>query len=284
MLKVDRKGGIAVVVLKYMKVLSAFIIIVALCFVNNVKAEISEDEYAELREIFSEARLSIMSDAEKEELVNGNLTIDEKIYQITKTVNDTYTYSEIDSDLYETLMDNYNNGITPMDAYHETSYKRIQIIDNYIGGNTHSILVYTQWLVTPATKSYDVTAMRIDGGYIVDGTQDGTQTFWKNGEYDYVDYSWNGTNIRKSDNGFGISMNLVDGASYFETDISANVISTSQNSVAYGTYQHAVTDVSLSQSQSYTISHNGLGDVLNFATSVHNYYDRMAGVSISLAQ
>ena len=123
MLKVDRKGGIAVVVLKYMKVLSAFIIIVALCFVNNVKAEISEDEYAELREIFSEARLSIMSDAEKEELVNGNLTINEKIYQVTKTVNDTYTYSEIDSDLYETLMDNYNNGITTMDAYHETSYK-----------------------------------------------------------------------------------------------------------------------------------------------------------------
>ena len=79
-------------------------------------------------------------------------------------------------------------------------------------------------------------------------------------------------------------MNLVDGASYFETDISANVISTSQNAVAYGTYQHAVTDVSLSQSQSYTISHNGLGDVVNFASSVYNLYDGMAGVSITLQQ
>ena len=77
-------------------------------------------------------------------------------------------------------------------------------------------------------------------------------------------------------------MNLVNGASYFETDISANVISTSQNAVAYGTYQHAVTDVTLDQSQSYTISHNGLGRVLNFTNSVYNLYDGMTGVSISL--
>ena len=265
-----------------MKVFGAFIVIVTLCFITNVNAAISDEEYAELREIFSEARLSIMSDDEKEELVNGDLTVSKKLYQVTETVNGTFNYSELDPDLYETLMENYINGISTLDATHETTYKRITIIDNYIGGSTHSVLVYTQWLVTPATKSFDVTAMRVDGGYVVDGTQDGTQVYWKDGAYDYVDYSWNGTNIRKTDNGFGISMNLVNGASYFETDISANVITTSSDAVAYGTYQHAVTDVTLNQSQSYTISHNGLGGVLNFTNSVYNYYDRMAGVSISL--
>lgn len=267
-----------------MKVVFTFIIIGTLCYVGNANAAISEEEYAELREIFSEARLSLMSDEEKEELVNSDLTVNEKIYQVTESVNGTFTYSEVDPDMVDQIKENFDNGITTYDTYHETSYKRIQIIDTYIGGNSHDVMVYTQWLVTPATKSYDVTAMRIDGGYVVEGTQDGTQLYWKNGAYDYVDYSYNGTNIRKADNGFGISMNLVDGASYFETDISANVISTSQNAVAYGTYQHAVTDVSLSQSQSYTISHNGLGDVLNFASSVYNYYDRMAGVSITLQQ
>ena len=267
-----------------MKVVLTFIIIGTLCYVGNANAAISEEEYAELREIFSEARLSLMSDEEKEELVNSDLTVNEKIYQVTESVNGTFTYSEVDPDMVDQIKENFDNGITTYDTYHETSYKRIQIIDTYIGGNSHDVMVYTQWLVTPATKSYDVTAMRIDGGYVVEGTQDGTQLYWKNGAYDYVDYSYNGTNIRKADNGFGISMNLVNGASYFETDISANVISTSQNAVAYGTYQHAVTDVSLSQSQSYTISHNGLGDVLNFASSVYNYYDRMAGVSITLQQ
>ena len=265
-----------------MKVTATFIIVVTLCFVTNVNAAISEEDYASLREIFSEARLSIMSDAEKEELVNGDLTYSEKVYQVTETVNGTFIYSEVDPEIADLIEEDFRNGVVTYDATHETSYKRITIIDNYINNNSHDVMVYTQWLVTPATKSFDVTAMRIDGGYVVEGTQDGTQLYWKDGSYSHVTYAWNGTNIRKLDNGFGISMNLVNGASYFETDISANVISTSQNAVAYGTYQHAVTDVTLDQSQSYTISHNGLGRVLNFTNSVYNLYDGMTGVSISL--
>lgn len=265
-----------------MKVVATFIIIGTLCFVNNVKATISEDDETFLRSIFSEARLNIMSEEEKEELVNGDLKVNEKIYQVTQTLNGTFTYSEVDPETAELIKENFNNGVSTYDAYHETTYKRITIIGDHIGGNTYDVMVYTQWLVTPATKSFDVTAMRVDGGYVVDGTQDGTQVYWKDGAYDYVDYSWNGTNIRKIDNGFGISMNLVNGASYFETDISANVITTSSNAEAFGTYQHAVTDVTLNQSQSYTISHNGLGGVVNFTNSVYNLYDGMAGVSISL--
>ena len=268
--------------MKYMKVLSTFIIIGALCFISNVKAEVSEEDYARLREIFSEARLSIMTDEEKETLINGDLTVEEKIYEVTETVNGTFNYSEVSPDDIDEVLENFNNGVSTYDASHQTSYKRIQIIDNYIGGSTHNVIVYTQWLVTPATKSYDVTAMRIDGGYVVEGTQDGTQTYWANGAYGYVEYSPNGTNIRKADNGFGISMNLVNDASYFETDISANVIATSSSATAYGTYQHAVTDVTLDESQSYTISHNGFGEVLNFATGIRGSYDRMAGVSIAL--
>ena len=268
--------------MKYMKVLSTFIIIGALCFTSNVKAEVSEEEYTKLRSMFSEARLSIMTDEEKELLASDNTTVEEKIYEVTETVNGTFNYSEVDPNDIDEVLENFNNGVSTYDAYHETSYKRIQIFDSYIGGSTHSVMVYTQWLVTPATKSYDVTAMRIDGGYVVEGTQDGTQTYWANGAYRYVDYSYNGTNIRKADNGFGISMNLVNDASYFETDISADVIATSSSATAYGTYQHAVTNVSLSQSQSYNISHNGFGDVLNFATGVEGYYDGMAGVSIAL--
>ena len=267
--------------MKYMKVLSAFIIIGALCFISNVKAEVSEEEYAKLRSMFSEARLSIMTDEEKELLASDNTTVEEKIYEVTETANGTFNYSEVDPDNIDEVLEDFNNGVSAYAASYQTSYKRIQIFDSS-SGNGHRIMVYTQWLVTPATKSFDVTAMRIDGGYVVDGTQDGTQGYWANGEYGYVSYSPNGTNIRKADNGFGISMNLVNDASYFETDISANVIATSSSATAYGTYQHAVTDVSLSASQSYTISHNGFGDVLNFATGVQNYYDGMAGVSIAL--
>ena len=133
------------------------------------------------------------------------------------------------------------------------------------------------------TQSFDVTAMRIADGYVVDGSQVGNQMYIKNGTVGLVNYSPNGTNIRKTDNGFGISMNLVNGGTEFETDISATVKATSEYAMAYGTYQHAVTDVSLDESQSYTISHNGFGGVLNFATGVQNKYDRMNGISISLS-
>lgn len=271
--------------LKYLKYFSLTFVIATLCLITNVKASISDEDYARLREIFSEYRLSIMSDEELERLANGELKVQEKLYQWTESINGTMTYVEVDPDLYveinpENSASNYSTSIGT--TYYESNYKRIQIIDNYISNNLHYVMVYTQWLVTPATKSFDVTAMRFEDATIVEGSQDGTQTYWANGEYDFITYSPNGTNIRKQSNGFGISMNLVNDASYFETDISADIKASNSNATVYGTYQHAVTNVTLEQSHSYNISHNGFGSVLNFATGVRGYYDGMQGVYVEL--
>lgn len=271
--------------LKYLKYFSLTFVIATLCLITNVKASISDGDYARLREIFSEYRLSIMSDEELERLANGELNVQEKLYQWTESINGTMTYTEVDPDLYveinpENNPTSYSSSIGT--TYYESNYKRIQIIDDYITNNLHNVMVYTQWLVTPATKSFDVTAMRVEDATVVEGTQDGTQTYWANGEYDFITYSPNGTNIRKQSNGFGISMNLVNDASYFETDISADIKASNSNATVYGTYQHAVTNVTLEQSHSYNISHNGFGSVLNFATGVQNYYDGMQGVYVEL--
>lgn len=271
--------------LKYLKYFSLTFVIATLCLITNVKASISDEDYARLREIFSEYRLSIMSDEELERLANGELNVQEKLYQWTESINGTMTYTEVDPDLYveinpENNPTSYSSSIGT--TYYESNYKRIQIIDDYITNNLHNVMVYTQWLVTPATKSFDVTAMRFEDATIVEGSQDGTQTYWANGEYDFITYSPNGTNIRKQSNGFGISMNLVNDASYFETDISADIRATGDDATVYGTYQHAVTNVTLEQSHSYNISHNGFGSVLNFATGVRGYYDGMQGVYVEL--
>lgn len=262
------------------KVGYAFIILCALCFVSSVKAETTEEDYNKLRSIFSEKRISIMSEEEKAIYTDNDLTVEEKLYKVTQTTNGTYTYEELDLSLEDNIRE--NAAISTYDSSYQTSYKRISFIDVDLD-TYHRLTVYTQWLINPVTQSFDVTAMRIADGYVVDGTQVGNQTYIKNGDIGYVNYSPNGTNIRKTDNGFGISMNLVNGGTEFETDISANVVPTSEYAMAYGTYQHAVTDVSLDESQSYTISHNGFGGVLNFATGVQNKYDRMNGISISLS-
>lgn len=251
-----------------------------MCFVGSVKAT-TEEDYNKLRSIFSDARISIMTEEEKAIYTENDVTVEEKLYKGTKTTNGTYIYEEIDPSLEDDIRESAE--ISTYDSFYQTTYKKISFIKASLGSNKYRLTVYTQWLITPVTQSYDVTAMRIEDGYVVDGTQDGTQMYIKNGTMGYVQYSPNGTNIRKSDNGFGISMNLVNGGTEFETDISADVVATSQYAMAYGTYQHAVTDVTLDESQSYFISHNGFGDVVNFATGVQNKYDGMAGVSVSLS-
>ena len=247
---------------------------------GSVKAT-TEEDYNKLRSIFSDARISIMTDEEKAIYTENDVTVEEKLYKGTQTTNGTYIYEEIDPSLEDDIRE--NTEISTLDSFYQTTYKKISFIKASLGNNGYRLTVYTQWLITPVTQSYDVTAMRVDDAYVVDGSQDGTQVYIKNGTVQSVNYSPNGTNIRKADNGFGISMNLVNGGTEFETDISANVVATSQYATAYGTYQHAVTDVTLDASQSYTISHNGFGDVVNFATGVQNKYDGMAGVSVSLS-
>lgn len=259
----------------------AFIILCTLCFVSNVKAETTEEDYNKLRSIFSDARISLMSDEEKAIYTDNEVTVEEKLYKGTLTVNNTYIYEELDPSLADDIV--ANSQVSTYASSYETTYKRIKFIDADFDDNSHRLTVYTQWLIVPVTQSFDVTAMRVEDAYIVDGTQTGLQVYRKNGTIGSVNYSPNGTNIRKEDDGFGISMNLVNDASYYETEISANVVATSQYAKAYGTYQHAVTDVTLDASQSYTISHNGFGDVVNFATGVQNWYDGMNGVSISLS-
>lgn len=138
------------------------------------------------------------------------------------------------------------------------------------------------WLITPRVKSYDVIGMRVDDATIVAGTQKGMQVYTTNGVTDTVNYSYQGTNMVLSSNGFGISMNLVDAASEFTCELEAMTQSTSQWATVYGSYQHAMTAVTLAKSKSYTISHNGYGKVINFATAVQNDYDNMQGVSIEL--
>jgi hypothetical protein len=77
-------------------------------------------------------------------------------------------------------------------------------------------------------------------------------------------------------------MNLINSGVKFYADIEAFVTANSQYAKVYGSYQHAITNVSLLQSQSYVISAAGLGYVFNFATSIEDYYDGMGGVDISL--
>lgn len=278
--------------MKKMKVLLATALVTSLALIVNVRAtNLSDEDYARLKLVFSDARISVMSDEEVKKYLSydlENTNTAHKYYKVTESNNGSYTYTEVSENEAMSAInnyENYNGGIVGTnDVDHTTAYKHILISTTYIGSNKTYVMLDTEWLTTPKVKSFDVTAFRTDDATVVEGTQSGTQVYWDKNtqDYEHVNYAWNGTNIVKKTNGFGISMNLVNSGAYFACDIDADVIATSQYATVYGTYQHAVADVTLAQSQSYNISHNGLGGVLNFSTSVEPYYDRMTGVSIPI--
>ena len=266
------------------KSVAAFALMLLLFVTTSAKAAtLTNEEYSRLKIIFSDARISTMSDEDAQrylsyDLENSNIV--SKYYRVTETANGTVS-TEVTKTEAEEASQATNNNVT-RGASHRTTYKNIQISATQLEGNGYFVRFYTNWLLTPHVKSYDVNAMRVDDATIREGSQGGRQTYGSYGNYSLVEYSNTGTNIVKKTNGFGISMNLVDDATEFQLEIEAIVTSTSKWETVYASYQHAASNVTLAQSKAYNISHNGYGEVINFATAVENYYDGMQGVSIAL--
>ena len=266
------------------KSVAAFALMLLLLVTTSAKAAtLTDEEYSRLKIIFSDARIATMSDEDAQRYLSYDLEnsiIVNKYYRVTETSNGTVS-AEVTKTEAEEASQATNNNLTRGASY-KTTYKNIQISASPTSDNYYYIKFFTCWLLTPKVKSYDVNAMRVDDATIVAGTQKGTQSYGTNGNYSTISYAYNGTNMVNQSDGFGISMNLVDAATGFQLEIEAIVVSTSKWATVYASYQHAASNVTLAQSKSYNISHNGYGEVINFATAVENYYDGMQGVSIAL--
>lgn len=270
-----------------MKMLMTLIVTGLVFSVNSVKA-ISDEEYNRLKLVFSDAKISTMSEEEKiNYLTKYNLenAITSSVYfkgVSNNNNNDSYTWTEITKEEYE-----QEKEIAPYSNYYSTNYKEESLVALPFQSNSkyYTFTLYANWFAMPAIRSYDVIAMRFYNVALISDTQNGMQKYRKKGasSHSSVDYSPNGTNISKQDAGFGISMNLVDDSiDYLHLEINCEGVVSGTNPHVYGAYQHAVSNVTLAQSKSYTISGAGYGNVINFSTSVQNKYDGMRGVDIAL--
>ena len=137
------------------------------------------------------------------------------------------------------------------------------------------------WKGIPSTRSYDVIGIRGFDFEFRNGSQNGEQIYVLNNQYTTIDYAWDGTNIRRHDNGFGISMNIVNSnITALQLTVECDVKATSNYPAVYGSYQHAVQSLSLADSQNYTLSGEGLGNVFVFPYSISQKYDGMSGVYV----
>ena len=206
-------------------------------------------------------------------IVSASENVEIKYYKtvIDKINNISYT-KEITQEEY------YNvNGISLYSTNHETEYKKITIEDV-----NREIILTVDWKKNPAVRSFDVIALRGVGVTFDYDSIKGTQNYSLNNNTSKIYYYNDSENVKLLSNGFGVSMNLVNGASNYSLSLRINYFKDINNGTVYGTYQHSQRDISLSQSQRYTISANGYGGVLDFDSSVDDYFDGMGGVSINV--
>ncbi|MBE6139272.1 MAG: hypothetical protein E7174_02030 [Firmicutes bacterium] len=267
-------------------------------YTNLNGAELTEQQYNNLIKVFSEDTIATMT-VEQINLVkdNENLVKTEDTKYVR--VDDIYDLrgnivSRIEKEVTEEEAQNFlkekkNSPQTRASASYSTSMKRITLTVVPSGYVTHRVITLTNtWLSIPSVKSYDVLAVGAEAtSYYVrmsGGTLSGYQKY--DGAYHRYTQSSDNTKISTGwgagGGGIGISMNIDDSVtSSLENSLTVTLITDAEPFVVHGTYQHATSNVSLSQSKNYTFSENGMGGVLNFASSVSSYYDGMRGVEVA---
>ena len=255
---------------------------------NQNGVRISMTDYNLLTNIYSDAYIQTMTSKDYENFKAKNININnlvksEKYY---KTEIDHLNNVVTNTEVTENEFNNYNPNIQTLSVsnFVETQYKKLSLTlsDNHNGYG--DIFVGLLWKMIPSTRSFDVIAVRYVGMTDVDGTQYGRQIWGTNGNYTYVNYGWNGTNINRQDNGFGISMNITNDSTinYLENYIGSAVEFTGNFQWAGASYQHATSNTTLAQSKSYTLAENGKNGVILFTGNIGEKYDNMPGVYCEL--
>lgn len=255
---------------------------------NQNGVRISMTDYNLLTNIYSDAYIQTMTSEDYENFKAKNININnlvksEKYY---KTVIDHLNNVVTNTEVTENEFNNYNPNIQTLSVsnFVETQYKKLSLTlsDNYDGYG--DIFVGLLWKMIPSTRAFDVIAVRYVGMSDVDGTQYGRQIWGTNGNYSYVEYGWNGTNINRQDNGFGISMNITNDSTinYLENYIGSAVKFNGNFQWAGASYQHATSNTTLAQSKSYTLAEDGKNGVILFTGNIGSKYDNMPGVYCEL--
>ena len=255
---------------------------------NQNGVRIGMTDYNLLTNIYSDAYIQTMTSEDYENFKAKNININnlvksEKYY---KTVIDHLNNVVTNTEVTENEFNNYNPNIQTLSVsnFVETQYKKLSLTLSDNENGYGDIFVGLLWKMIPSTRAFDVIAVRYVGMSDVDGTQYGRQIWGTNGNYSYVEYGWNGTNINRQDNGFGISMNITNDSTinYLENYIGSAVKFNGNFQWAGASYQHATSNTTLAQSKSYTLAEDGKNGVILFTGNIGSKYDNMPGVYCEL--
>lgn len=272
---------------------------------NELGARLTASGYNKMLEYMSEEDLSIFTQKDFDYMVEH---IDEDGVQTDeKYVRTTYEEGKPVVDEYiteEEMLEDVNVVNKPLNAistygmsiedtdYKQTDMKKITMTGYMVDATVKEVTLECKWIKLPSVRSYDILAFRPSKtSYISAGVDSSTLygiQHWSSTQSD-IKYPASSSNVKFTDGGVGVSMNLVDDATelYLKAGarfaVSAGSNSDDKGFVVFGTYQHATKDVSLSDSQKYNISSAGMGGVLKFKNNKEYYsYDNTPGLSVTL--
>ena len=217
--------------------------------------DLSREEYEFLTSFYWDGYPDVMTKDQYEEFVNLDLINSDVEYKV---------YPETSSENFIGPVDN------PRSTSHSTSAKTLQIGKACLPTKCIMSLVNT-WHGDPSVTSWDVI-----GAYMT-----GNSSLLSH-SHTYVSTTNTTTyfnNLSTATNGIGNSVNLPDDGENLIINMAFTV---SRGGRVYGSYQHAMTNTTLANSQLYNFSLGGAGGVFDFYGTAFGVYDEMNGVDIDV--
>lgn len=243
------------------KAVLCFVSIILIFYGNAVYAD--EAYYTNLNGLkFTEYQYNTLVAMLNEHLVQ-NMTYEEyQNFEVENIVEGEYFYNIVE----DTNPSNPNSR-----AYHETSCKKI-VLSATCGSTECNIYLSTTWKCIPAVKSYDVTGIRLASTTFTDSTQ--TFNYKSNGT---VKTTYAGK--KGASNGVGFAVKIPSSGDIEYTIVRAYV---KPQGRVYGTYQHAVENISLNTALDFTFNSSGYGGVFSWPSSYGQIFDQTSGVYLLL--
>ena len=196
---------------------------------------------------------------------------DSYVDQMTKEQYDEFANSDLLERELITASTEDSNMCSPKSPIHSTPSKTLKISAACSYNCTVSIV--NTWTSNPTIRSYDVIGAYLSGVSVISSTYATVNN--TNNIYYFNNLV---TDVGSGYEGFGNSVLLPSGSNLVVNQI----LTTTTGGHIFGSYQHAVQNVSLATSQLYSFSLGGYGNVFLFYGNAVGKYDGMAGVDIAV--
>ena len=223
-------------------------------YTTNNGIDLSREEYEFLSSFYGRPYVDIMTQDQYDEFIREDLLHSDVTYK-TRTIKKSALV---------------NPGNMPRSTYNKEGPKYVQIGAACLPTKCIMSLVANWEDEDPGTTSWDVIGAWFDDVAYISHSHTYVSTSNTTAYF---------TNLKLEADGIGNSVYLPEEGTNFIINMAFSV---TRGGTVYGSYQHAMEDTTLVNSQLYTLDFSGYGNVFDFYSTAVGVYDQMNGVDIDV--